>query len=283
MKTILLPTDFSENAWKAMQYALELFKNDTCKFYILHALEPQALAPSTGITSKRAYQAIHDSRSKSSQEDLDKVLKQVQDYSNNSKHTFETKLAYGSLTASVQGYSENNHIDVVVIGNKGASAIQKATFGSNAAQLILKLSCPIIAVPETANANNINEIGFTTDYSIENYGDGLSLLKEIALSSNAKLAVVNVVNKNSGPVSDLEAKRAILEKALKPITPEYYTLTDVSIEMGIHVFSESRKIDMLTLITKKRSFFEKLTTRSHSKAISHNLDVPLLVFDQRSF
>jgi hypothetical protein len=92
-----------------------------------------------------------------------------------------------------------------------------------------------------------------------------------------------VVNKNSGPVSDLEAKRDILEKALKPITPEYYTLTDVSIEMGIHVFSESRKIDMLTLITKKRSFFEKLTTRSHSKAISHNLDVPLLVFDQRSF
>lgn len=283
MKTILLPTDFSENAWIAMQYALELFKNDTCKFYILHALEPQASAPSSGITSKRAYQAIHDSRAKSSQEDLDKVLKQVQEYSNNSRHSFETKLAHGSLTASVQGYSENNNIDVVIVGNKGASAIQKATFGSNAAQLILKLSCPIIAVPETANANNINEIGFTTDYTIENYGDGLALLKEIALSNEAKLAVVNVVNKNSGPVSDLEAKRNVLEKALKPITPEYYTLTDVSIEMGIHVFSESRKIDMLTLITKKRSFFEKLTTRSHSKAISHNLDVPLLVFDQRSF
>ena len=282
MKTILLPTDFSENAWIAMQYALELFKNDTCKFYILHALEPQASAPSTGITSKRAYQAIHDSRAKSSQEDLDKVLKQVQEYSNNSKHTFETKLVHGSLTASVQGYSENNDIDVVIVGNKGASAIQKATFGSNAAQLILKLSCPIIAVPETAKTH-IKEIGFTTDYTIDNYGDGLSLLKEIALSNEAKLAVVNVVNKNSGPVSDLEAKRDILEKALKPITPEYYTLTDVSIEMGIHVFSESRKIDMLTLITKKRSFFEKLTTRSHSKAISHNLDVPLLVFDQRSF
>ncbi|TFG75474.1 MAG: universal stress protein, partial [Flavobacteriales bacterium] len=28
MKKILLPTDFSENAWNAIAYALELFKNE---------------------------------------------------------------------------------------------------------------------------------------------------------------------------------------------------------------------------------------------------------------
>ncbi|WP_250435973.1 universal stress protein [Hanstruepera flava] len=282
MKTILLPTDFSENAWSAIQYALQLFKNNDCKFYIMHVFEPQASAPSTGITSKRAYQAIHESRAKSSQEGLDKVLQQVQEYSNNPKHTFETKLAYGSLISSVQGFAEENDVELVVVGNKGASAIQKATFGSNAAQLILKLTCPIIAVPETANAN-ISEIGFATDYSIDDYGNGLNLLKEITVSNQAKLAVVNVVNKGTGTIPNLKAKQAILEKALEPIDIDYYTLTDVPVEQGIHVFAESRKLDMLVLITKKRSFFEKLTTRSHSKAISHNLDVPLIVFDQRSF
>ncbi|WP_223034388.1 universal stress protein [Hanstruepera marina] len=281
MKTILLPTDFSENSWRAIQYALQLFKSNDCKFYIMHVFEPQASAPSTGITSKRAYQAIHDSRAKSSQEGLDKILQQVQDYSNNPKHTFETKLAYGSLTNSVQGFADNNDIDLVVVGNKGASAIQKATFGSNAAQLILKLTCPIIAVPESATTN-INEIGFATDYSIDDYGEGLNLLREITLSNKARLAVVNVVN-NSEYITDLNAKREMLEQVLKPLTLEYYTLTDVPVEQGIHVFTESRKLDMLVLITKKRSFFEKLTTRSHSKAISHNLDVPLIVFDQRSF
>lgn len=283
MKTILLPTDFSDNSRKAIEYALQLFKNETCNFYIMHALDSMASAPSTGVTSKRASQAIYDSRVKASKDDLDKLLKRVQDYSNNPKHTFETKLVNGSLVNAVQAFAETTDVQIAVIGNKGASAIQKATFGSNAAQLILKLTCPIIAVPETANANDISEIGFATDYTIENFGNGLNLLKEIALLNNAKLAVVNVVNKGSEPISDLLTKREKFEKAFTPLTLEYYTITDVPVEIGIKVFSESRKIDMLALITKKRSFFEKLTTKNHSKAISHNIDVPLLVFDQRSF
>lgn len=283
MKTILLPTDFSDNSRKAIEYALQLFKNEICNFYIMHALDSLASAPSTGVTSKRASQAIYDSRVNASKDDLDKLLKKVQDYSNNPKHTFETKLVNGSLVSAVQAFAETTEVEIAVIGNKGANALQKATFGSNAAQLILKLSCPIIAVPDTVNTNGMTEIGFATDYSIEKIGNGLNLLKEIALSNKAKLAVVNVVNKSSGPIPDLNLKREVLEKAFNPLKLEYYTITDVPVEVGIKVFCESRKIDMLALITKKRSFFQKLTTKSHSKAISHNLHVPLLVFDQRSF
>lgn len=283
MKTILLPTDFSDNSWKAIEYALQLFKKEDCKFYILHALEEQASVPSAGVKSKRITKMIQDSRTKVSQDDLNKVLEKVQKHSKNSKHTFEAKLVIGSLLNSVQTFVDKTNIEIVVIGNKGASALKKVTFGSNAAQLVLKLTCPIIAVPESANANQITEIGFATDYAIEYYGDGLNLLKEIALTNNAKLAVVNIVNKSSGTVSELDIKREVLKNTLKPLHLDYYTLTDVPVEIGIHVFSESRKLGMLALITKKRSFFEKLTTKSHSKAISHNLDVPLIVFDQRSF
>ena len=283
MKTILLPTDFSDNSWKAIEYALQLFKNETCNFYIMHALDSMVSAPSTGVTSRRASQVIYDSRINSSKDDLAKLLKKVQDYSTNPKHTFETKLVNGSLIAAVKAFSETTDVQLAIIGNKGATALQKVTFGSNATQLILKLSCPIIAVPDTVHAVNMTEIGFATDYTIENFGNGLNLLKEIALSNNAILSVVNVVSKSTDSIPELKSKRETLENAFKPVQLEYYTLTDVPVELGIKVFSESRKIDMLALITKRRSFFEKLTTKSHSKAISHNINVPLLVFDQRSF
>ncbi|WP_299528057.1 universal stress protein, partial [uncultured Lutibacter sp.] len=36
MKNILLPTDFSENSWNAIKYALELYKKTACNFYLLH-------------------------------------------------------------------------------------------------------------------------------------------------------------------------------------------------------------------------------------------------------
>ena len=36
MKNILLPTDFSENSWNAIEYALKLFEKKSCNFYLLH-------------------------------------------------------------------------------------------------------------------------------------------------------------------------------------------------------------------------------------------------------
>ena len=36
MKNILLPTDFSENSWNAIKYALEFYKNTPVNFYILN-------------------------------------------------------------------------------------------------------------------------------------------------------------------------------------------------------------------------------------------------------
>ena len=36
-KRVLLPTDYSKNALNAIRYALELYKNVLCDFYILNA------------------------------------------------------------------------------------------------------------------------------------------------------------------------------------------------------------------------------------------------------
>ncbi len=40
MKKILLPTDFSENALNAIDYALQLFKDEKCAFFILNTYTP---------------------------------------------------------------------------------------------------------------------------------------------------------------------------------------------------------------------------------------------------
>lgn len=40
MKHILLPTDFSNNSWNAIQYALQLFKDQECTFHLLHVYTP---------------------------------------------------------------------------------------------------------------------------------------------------------------------------------------------------------------------------------------------------
>jgi hypothetical protein len=34
---ILLPTDFSDNAWSAIVYAFKLYEEEDCAFYFLHS------------------------------------------------------------------------------------------------------------------------------------------------------------------------------------------------------------------------------------------------------
>ena len=36
MKNVLLPTDFSENSWNAIKYAIHFLENIECHFYLLH-------------------------------------------------------------------------------------------------------------------------------------------------------------------------------------------------------------------------------------------------------
>ncbi|HAV54977.1 MAG TPA: universal stress protein, partial [Aequorivita sp.] len=35
-KRILIPTDFSRNAWNAIKYAMELYKREPAEFFLLH-------------------------------------------------------------------------------------------------------------------------------------------------------------------------------------------------------------------------------------------------------
>ena len=44
MQTVLIPTDFSDNAWNAIFTAIKLYPDTTCRFILLHAYENKALS-----------------------------------------------------------------------------------------------------------------------------------------------------------------------------------------------------------------------------------------------
>jgi len=48
-RKILLPTDFSKNAWNAMTYAIELYKDEVCEFYILNTFNATGYALANNV------------------------------------------------------------------------------------------------------------------------------------------------------------------------------------------------------------------------------------------
>src|SRR5680860_985783 len=74
MKNILIPTDFSPNAWNAVVYAMQFLKDENCKFYFLHTYTPSFYRLDYMIGGPE-FSAIPDYEVDVSVEGLEKTIK----------------------------------------------------------------------------------------------------------------------------------------------------------------------------------------------------------------
>ena len=77
MKAILLPTDFSNNSVNAINYAMELFKDVECQFYILNVQKASSFITDDMMvvaSSATIYNTIIDASKKSISNIISKVI-----------------------------------------------------------------------------------------------------------------------------------------------------------------------------------------------------------------
>ena len=94
MKNILLPTDFSENSWNAIKYAINFFAKETCYFYVLHVnrLSGVIINDSPYISTG---EVIEDVYNKPEKLQLRKITKRIaKQFPPNKKHRFYTLSDY---------------------------------------------------------------------------------------------------------------------------------------------------------------------------------------------
>ena len=164
MKNILLPTDFSKNAWNAITYAIELYKNEPCTFYLLNTYTPNIAASRFMATVVTSESLAVESYSK---EGLNAVLNNIQSKYNNKLHSFKTISSFSLLADEVRELVNEYNIDMVIMGTKGASGVSEVFMGSNAVRVIKAVkNCPVLAIPEDFTFGKPKEIAFGTGFFI---------------------------------------------------------------------------------------------------------------------
>ncbi|MEH6769109.1 universal stress protein [Maribacter arcticus] len=58
---------------------------------------------------------------------------------------------YGFFTDYIKQEVIDKNIDLIIMGTKGASGIKAVSLGSNTGNVITKVPCAVLAVPENAN------------------------------------------------------------------------------------------------------------------------------------
>lgn len=277
MKRILLPTDFSDNSLKAIDYTLKLFKNVKCKFYLMHTYMPpvynmEYLVGSPGLIG------LGDIMQETSMTQLEKLKSRLEKKYHNPDYNFIVHTAFNTLVNEVMETVESEDIHLVVMGTKGATGAEEILFGTNTVHVIKKANCPVLVIPPDFEYENPLEILFPTDYEIEFDKKRLTQLLEIADEHGSQ---INVLHVSTGYelTPEQERQRKALEKILGA-KALFHDVPNNEIINAINEFQTKEKINLLAMVQNKHTFMERLFIEPIIKKIGFHVTIPFMVIPQ---
>jgi nucleotide-binding universal stress UspA family protein len=275
-KKILLPTDFSKNAWNALVYASELYKNEECDFYIMNAFVVKAYDIESIISAKPG-DKDYDLALENSQRELNKVMKRLEIRVVYPNHTYLTLPVFGSPLKAIKVAVELKDIELVIMGTKGATDSKNVIYGSNTVEVMEHVrNCPVLVIPNDLNYREPKEIVFPTSFKTHFKRRELKYLYEIAKITNTSVRILHISKEEK--LSDKQKNnKELLEDCLDGIDYTFHWLDNVHVNTGLHNFIQSRDSDMVAFINKKHTFFETLFSKSMATDLGYNSRIPMLV------
>ena len=277
-KKILIPTDFSINSWNALIYALNLFKEDECTFYLLNAFQLYDF-PGDKLIEAKPGEAVYEKEKQKSELGLKNLLDEINLRNDVANHHLEIISTYNTVLDSVRETVKDKEIELIIMGTKGETNPESALYGSNAVNVIEKIQeCPVLVLPANVNFKDKidDEIVFATNFKTFYNHNELACLVDIAKRNKAAVRILYVQESEKlTPVQ--EKNKGVLSHYFNEVVHTFHTLTNIKVAAGIHSFIESRGSGMLVIVNKKHGFFESIFSKSLVKEIGYKPQVPVLV------
>lgn len=276
-RKILLPTDFSENAFQAIKYALELYKDQRCLFFLLYVfyIKPTDIESLIGMEPGSD---LFEATKKKSENEFDKLLNSIAFGDNgNPNHTFQTISVFNEPLQAIKNIVEQKDIELIVMGTRGQTNTKSKIYGSTATDVMEKVrNCPVIVVPQLAKQELPKEIVFPTGYKTSFKKRELNYLIDITKICNASIKVLHISQTENLNDTQLQNKK-LLDDYFEDVDHTFHELSNMSIPQAINCFVESRESDMVAFINRKHTFFASILNQPLVKGIAYTSKVPILV------
>lgn len=274
-KRILIPTDFSKNAWNALKYAMELYKREQCEFFILHTYYHSGYSKENLLMPEPTEKA-HMEAKENAEKNMEKLKLQMGLFEKNDYHAFQFKSEFGQFFEVLKKTVEKEDIELVIIGTQGLTDNKTVILGSNAVNAMEKIrNCPVLAIPADVMFKDPNEIVFPTSFRTHYKEKELATLVEISRCTNAPIRILHV-QKGKTLTEAQQKSKALLERILDPATFTHHTLYNIDLQEGVRCFVQSRESEMIAIVNKKHNFFDSVFSNPMVKELGKHTNVPLL-------
>ncbi len=280
MKNVLVLTDFSSNAYNALNYATRLFKDIECRMFLLNVFsESTPLISPNRLTGKNRSLLVQ--LEEEAREGLDKEFHRINLDAPNDKHIRKTIFRKGHLQDIVTEIVDDREIDLIVMGNTGKTEAIPIFMGSNVIKVVKSMpKCPVLAVPREKECEIPFEIAFATDYN-RNYD--AQLMDPLSFMANTCKAAIRIIHINQeGRLSNSQkANLNILREYLRDLRHTVHWMPDFSSKTEvINTFLEELGIGMICMVYYRHGFLGNLMRERVIKRLSFEVKIPFLIIPQ---
>lgn len=269
MKTILVPTDFSDNANRALEYACNLALQTKAKIVLMNAFQSPASTSNVMIN-------FTDILEEDSRTDLAKDLAKLRENKSFTSVEVETYSCYGYLSEAIQKASIKYTIDLVVMGTAGASNLSSRLFGSNTTDAIKNAEHPILVVPNETEYAEWSNITFASNIQSSKSDCSFKSLKELVTLTSCKLNILTVVEDANTIDKDKVDQR--ISSKLEGVNYSINVVENEKVSDGILDFINTNDTDLLVLIIKDYGFIEGLVHKSVTRKLALHCNKPMLLY-----
>lgn len=139
IKTILVPTDFSDCSDEAVQYAARVARTLKARIVLVHAIQPYTYGMTETFNLVDHYTALKTIAGPM----LDQVRKKVMKLG----VTVEKDLLTGPAHTEILEKARRAKADLIVMGTHGRTGVEHFLLGSVAEKVVRMSACPVLTVP----------------------------------------------------------------------------------------------------------------------------------------
>ena len=263
MKSILIPTDFSDTATNAVFYGAELAHKFGLELVLMHCMH----VPVTDVNgSISLLEILMQNEKEASDIKLNKLAQEI-------KEKFDVHIVilseFGLAADMIISECETREIDLVVMGTSGASGFLSGLLGSVSSSVARNSEVPVLTVPLLAKFDGLRIMAFAEDHK-ESSRNELVFIYDFIKKLGSKLDKISVE-----PESDEYNTEIIFDEGgIREVSVWAET-----VEEGISTYITNENIDLLVLKHHKRNLFQDLFQKSTTKELLNKNTIPLLIFN----
>ena len=269
MKSILVPTDFSQCALNALKFAAELAKKNKATIHLAHIYQ-RVLSNDTSFNIQLEADIIAKEK-----ENFEKYINDIseQDYMQGVQIESSIVSVYKLWDILVMDKYED--IDMVVMGSNGVDGVEEFFIGSNAQKFVQRAECPVIVIKNETKLSAINSVVFASDFKKEVI-PRFKAIQNFANLIGAKLHFLKIMTPKDYSIEKQgKAEIAQFVKATNIDSEAIKLFQSVSVERGILKFCKEINAGMIAIETHGRTGLGHLIHDNIAESLANHSLVPL--------